>query len=208
MGSDSKIFVAGHKGLVGSAIVRHLEAEGFTNIITADRRQVDLTNLNAVRMFFMLEQPEYVFLAAAKVGGIGGNADYPAVFIYENLMIQSNVISMAAENGVKKLLFLGSSCLYPKFAKQPITEDQLLTGSLEGSNDAYAIAKIAGIKMCQAYRKQYGLNAIAVMPTNLYGPNDNFDHNLYQNYHLVHINLLALQQSHLIHTVYDMLDTS
>ena len=177
MGSDSKIFVAGHKGLVGSAIVRHLEAEGFTNIITADRRQVDLTNLNAVRMFFMLEQPEYVFLAAAKVGGIGGNADYPADFIYENLMIQSNVISMAAENGVKKLLFLGSSCIYPKFAKQPITEDQLLTGPLEGSNDAYAIAKIAGIKMCQAYRKQYGFNAIAVMPTNLYGPNDNFDVN-------------------------------
>ena len=177
MGSDSKIFVAGHKGLVGSAIVRHLEAEGFTNIITADRRQVDLTNLNAVRMFFMLEQPEYVFLAAAKVGGIGGNADYPADFIYENLMIQSNVISMAAENGVKKLLFLGSSCIYPKFAQQPITEDQLLTGSLEESNDAYAIAKIAGIKMCQAYRKQYGLNAIAVMPTNLYGPNDNFDIN-------------------------------
>ena len=175
--SDSKIFVAGHKGLVGSAIVRHLEAEGFTNIITADRRQVDLTNLNAVRMFFMLEQPEYVFLAAAKVGGIGGNADYPADFIYENLMIQSNVISMAAENGVKKLLFLGSSCIYPKFAQQPITEDQLLTGSLEESNDAYAIAKIAGIKMCQAYRKQYGLNAIAVMPTNLYGPNDNFDIN-------------------------------
>ena len=177
MGSNSKIFVAGHKGLVGSAIVRHLEAEGFTNIITADRRQVDLTNLNAVRMFFMLEQPEYVFLAAAKVGGIGGNSDYPADFIYENLMIQSNVISMAAENGVKKLLFLGSSCIYPKFAKQPITEDQLLTGPLEGSNDAYAIAKIAGIKMCQAYRKQYGLNAIAVMPTNLYGPNDNFDIN-------------------------------
>ena len=177
MGSNSKIFVAGHKGLVGSAIVRHLESEGFTNIITADRRQVDLTNLNAVRMFFMLEQPEYVFLAAAKVGGIGGNADYPADFIYENLMIQSNVISMAAENGVKKLLFLGSSCIYPKYAKQPITEDQLLTGPLEGSNDAYAIAKIAGIKMCQAYRKQYGFNAVAVMPTNLYGINDNFDHN-------------------------------
>ena len=177
MGSDSKIFVAGHKGLVGSAIVRHLEAEGFTNIITADRRQVDLTNLNAVRMFFMLEQPEYVFLAAAKVGGIGGNADYPADFIYENLMIQSNVIHSSYLFDVKKLLFLGSSCIYPKFAKQPITEDQLLTGALEGSNDAYAIAKIAGIKMCQAYRKQYGFNAIAVMPTNLYGPNDNFDIN-------------------------------
>ena len=177
MGSDSKIFVAGHKGLVGSAIVRHLEAEGFTNIITADRTQCDLTNLNAVKTLFMLEQPEYVFLAAAKVGGIGGNSDYPADFIYENLMIQSNVISVAAETGVEKLLFLGSSCIYPKFAKQPITEDQLLTGALEGSNDAYAIAKIAGIKMCQAYRKQYGFNAIAVMPTNLYGPNDNFDIN-------------------------------
>jgi len=177
MDSDSKIFVAGHNGLVGSAIVRNLEAKGFTNIITMDRAKLDLTKLHDVQMFFAVEQPEYVFLAAAKVGGIGGNSDYPADFIYENLMIQSNVISMAAENGVKKLLFLGSSCIYPKFAKQPITEDQLLTGPLEGSNDAYAIAKIAGIKMCQAYRKQYGLNAIAVMPTNLYGPNDNFDIN-------------------------------
>ena len=136
-----------------------------------------MTNENAVKMFFMMEQPEYVFLAAAKVGGIGGNSDYPADFIYENLMIQSNVINSAAIVGVEKLLFLGSSCIYPKFAKQPITEDQLLTGALEGSNDAYAIAKIAGIKMCQAYRKQHGLNAIAVMPTNLYGPNDNFDIN-------------------------------
>ena len=177
MGSDSKIFVAGHKGLVGSAIVRHLKAQGFTNIVTVDRFQCDLTNENAVKMFFMMEQPEYVFLAAAKVGGIGGNSDYPADFIYENLMIQSNVINSAAIVGVEKLLFLGSSCIYPKFAKQPITEDQLLTGPLEGSNDAYAIAKIAGIKMCQAYRKQHGLNAIAVMPTNLYGPNDNFDIN-------------------------------
>jgi len=177
MGSDSKIFVAGHKGLVGSAIVRHLKAQGFTNIVTVDRLQCDLTNENAVKMFFMMEQPEYVFLAAAKVGGIGGNSDYPADFIYENLMIQSNVINSAAIVGVEKLLFLGSSCIYPKFAKQPITEDQLLTGPLEGSNDAYAIAKIAGIKMCQAYRKQHGLNAIAVMPTNLYGPNDNFDVN-------------------------------
>ena len=177
MGSDSKIFVAGHKGLVGSAIVRHLEAEGFTNIITADRRQCDLTNLNDVKKLFQFEKPEYVFLAAAKVGGIGGNSDYPAEFIYENLMIQSNVIHSSYLFDVKKLLFLGSSCIYPKFAKQPITEDQLLTGALEGSNDAYAIAKIAGIKMCQAYRKQYGFNAIAVMPTNLYGPNDNFDIN-------------------------------
>ena len=177
MGSDSKIFVAGHNGLVGSAIVRYLKEQGFTNIITVNRFQCDLTDQNAVKMFFMMEQPEYVFLAAAKVGGIGGNSDYPADFIYENLMIQSNIISSAAMVGVEKLLFLGSSCIYPKYAKQPITEDQLLTGPLEGSNDAYAIAKIAGIKMCQAYRKQYGLNAIAVMPTNLYGPNDNFDIN-------------------------------
>ena len=175
MGSDSKIFVAGHKGLVGSAIVRLLEAEGFTNIITVDRSQCDLTNENAVKMFFMMEQPEYVFLAAAKVGGIGGNSDYPADFIYENLMIQSIVINSAAIVGVEKLLFLGSSCIYPKFAKQPITEDQLLTGALEGSNDAYAIAKIAGLKMCEYYREQYGSNFISAMPTNLYGPNDNFN---------------------------------
>ena len=177
MDSNSKIFVAGHKGLVGSAIVRNLKAKGFTNILTADRNQVDLTNLTAVKMFFLLEQPEYVFMAAAKVGGILANRDYPADFIYQNLMIQSNIISCAAEAEVKKLLFLGSSCIYPKFAEQPITEDQLLSGHLESSNEAYAIAKIAGIKMCQAYRKQYGLNAISLMPTNLYGPNDNFDHN-------------------------------
>ena len=177
MDSNSKIFVAGHKGLVGSAIVRYLKEKGFTNILTADRNQIDLTNLTAVKMFFMLEQPEYVFVAAAKVGGILANRDYPADFIYENLMIQSNIISSAAEFDVKKLLFLGSSCIYPKFAKQPITEDQLLSGHLESSNEAYAIAKIAGIKMCQAYRKQHGLNAISLMPTNLYGPNDNFDHN-------------------------------
>ena len=175
--SNSKIFVAGHKGLVGSAIVRNLKAKGFTNILTADRNQIDLTNLTAVKMFFLLEQPEYVFMAAAKVGGILANRDYPADFIYENLMIQSNIISCAAESEVKKLLFLGSSCIYPKFAEQPITEDQLLSGHLESSNEAYAIAKIAGIKMCQAYRRQHGLNAISLMPTNLYGPNDNFDHN-------------------------------
>ena len=177
MDNDSRIFVAGHKGLVGSAIVRNLEAKGFTNIITADRAQCDLTNINAVKTLFMIEQPEYVFLAAAKVGGIGGNSDYPADFIYQNLMIQSNVIHSAYISGVQKLLFLGSSCIYPKFAKIPITEDQLLSGYLEPSNDSYAIAKIAGIKMCQAYRKQFGFNAVAVMPTNLYGPNDNFDHN-------------------------------
>ena len=177
MDSNSKIFVAGHKGLVGSAIVRNLKAKGFTNILTADRNQIDLTNLTAVKKFFLLEQPEYVFMAAAKVGGILANRDYPADFIYENLMIQSNIISCAAESEVKKLLFLGSSCIYPKFAEQPITEDQLLSGHLESSNEAYAIAKIAGIKMCQAYRRQHGLNAISLMPTNLYGPNDNFDHN-------------------------------
>ena len=177
MDSNSKVFVAGHKGLVGSAIVRNLKEKGFTNILTVDRNQVDLTDLTAVKMFFLLEQPEYVFMAAAKVGGILANRDYPADFIYENLTIQSNIISCAAEAEVKKLLFLGSSCIYPKFAKQPITEDQLLSGHLESSNEAYAIAKIAGIKMCQAYRRQHGLNAISLMPTNLYGPNDNFDHN-------------------------------
>ena len=177
MDSNSKIFVAGHKGLVGSAIVRNLKEKGFTNILTVDRNQVDLTDLTAVKMFFLLEQPEYVFMAAAKVGGILANRDYPADFIYENLMIQSNIISCAAEAEVKKLLFLGSSCIYPKFAEQPITEEQLLSGHLESSNEAYAIAKIAGIKMCQAYRRQHGLNAISLMPTNLYGPNDNFDHN-------------------------------
>ena len=177
MDSDSKIFVAGHNGLVGSAIVRNLESNGHTNIITRTRDELDLTNSDAVKKFFMEEKPEYVFLAAAKVGGIGGNSNYPADFIYQNLMIQSNVIHSAYIFGVKKLLFLGSSCIYPKYPKIPITEDQLLTGPLEGSNDAYAIAKIAGIKMCQAYRKQFGFNAIAVMPTNLYGINDNFDHN-------------------------------
>jgi len=177
MDSNSKIFVAGHKGLVGSAIVRNLKAKGFTNIITADRRHCDLTNLNDVKKLFQFEKPEYVFLAAAKVGGILANRDYPADFIYENLMIQSNVIHSSYLFDVKKLLFLGSSCIYPKFAKQPITEDELLAGHLETSNDAYAIAKIAGIRMCRAYRQQYGFNAISLMPTNLYGPNDNFDHN-------------------------------
>jgi GDP-L-fucose synthase len=177
MDSNSKIFVAGHKGLVGSAIVRHLESNGHTNIITKTRNELDLTDTISVKKFFAEEKPEYVFLAAAKVGGIGGNADYPADFIYQNLMIQSNVIHSSYISGVKKLLFLGSSCIYPKFAEVPITEDQLLSGYLEPSNDSYAIAKIAGIKMCQAYRKQFGFNAVAAMPTNLYGPNDNFDHN-------------------------------
>ena len=175
MDSNSKIFVAGHKGLVGSAIVRNLQSKGYDNIITLNRSQLDLTSQKDVKMFFMMEQPEYVFLAAAKVGGIMGNKNYPADFIYENLMIQSNVISSAAMVGVEKLLFLGSSCIYPKFPKIPITEDQLMTSPLEESNSAYAIAKIAGMRMCQAYKEQYGLNAISLMPTNLYGINDNFD---------------------------------
>ena len=177
MDNDSKIFVAGHNGLVGSAIVRNLVSNGHTKIITRTRAELDLTDTVSVKKFFMEEKPEYVFLAAAKVGGIGGNSDYPADFIYQNLMIQSNVIHSSYISGVKKLLFLGSSCIYPKFAEIPIAEDQLLSGYLEPSNDSYAIAKIAGIKMCQAYRKQFGFNAVAAMPTNLYGPNDNFDHN-------------------------------
>ena len=182
MDSNSKVFVAGHKGLVGSAIVRNLKSKGFTNILTVDKEQLDLTRTLEVKMFFNMEEPDYVFLAAAKVGGIGANSLYPAEFIHDNLMIQTNIIDAAYRSGVTKLLFLGSSCIYPKFANQPITEDQLLTGSLEGSNDAYAIAKIAGIKMCQAYRNQYDFNAISLMPTNLYGVNDNFD---LQNSHVL-----------------------
>ena len=177
MDSNSKVFVAGHNGLVGSAIIRNLEKKNYNNIYWVCRENCDLTNKVKVDAYFQQAKPEYVFLAAAKVGGIGGNSKYPAEYIYDNLMIQSNVIDAAYRNGVKKLVFLGSSCIYPKFLKIPITEDQFMSGHLEGSNDAYAIAKIAGIKMCQAYRKQYGFNAISVMPTNLYGPNDNFDHN-------------------------------
>ncbi len=177
MDSNSKVFIAGHNGLVGSAIKRNLEAKNYSQIYWVRRKNCDLRNRVQVEAYFQQSQPEYVFLAAAKVGGIGANSEYPAEFIYDNLMIQTNVIDAAYRHGVKKLVFLGSSCIYPKFPKMPITEDQLLTGSLEGSNDAYAIAKIAGIKMCQAYRKQYGFNAIALMPTNLYGPGDNFDHN-------------------------------
>ena len=177
MDSNSKVFVAGHNGLVGSAIIRNLEKKNYNNIYWVCRENCDLTNKIKVDAYFQQAKPEYVFLAAAKVGGIGGNSKYPAEYIYDNLMIQSNVIDAAYRNGVKKLIFLGSSCIYPKFPKIPITEDQFMSGHLEGSNDAYAIAKIAGIKMCQAYRKQYGFNAISVMPTNLYGQNDNFDHN-------------------------------
>ena len=175
MDSESRVYVAGNTGLVGSAIVRMLHWKGYTNILSSPSHHWDLRNQMDVERFFRVNEPEYVYLAAAKVGGIGANAYYPGHFIYDNLMIQTNVVHAARKFGVKKLLFLGSSCIYPKFAEQPITEDQLLGGHLEPSNDSYAIAKIAGIKMCQAYRKQYGFNAISLMPTNLYGPNDNYD---------------------------------
>ena len=175
MDSESRVYVAGNTGLVGSAIVRTLHWKGYTNILSSPSHHWDLRNQMDVERFFRVNEPEYVYLAAAKVGGIGANAYYPGHFIYDNLMIQTNVIHAARKFGVKKLLFLGSSCIYPKFANQPITEDQLLGGHLESSNSAYAVAKIAGINMCQSYRKQYDFNAISVMPTNLYGPNDNFD---------------------------------
>lgn len=175
MNKNSKIYVAGHRGLVGSAIVRNLEEKGFNNIICRTHKELDLTNQNEVRKFFEEERPEYVFLAAAKVGGIHANNTYPADFIYENLMIQNNVIKAAHDFEVKKLLFLGSTCIYPKMDPQPIKEDYLLTGSLEETNEAYAVAKIAGLEMCKFFKRQYGDNFISCMPTNLYGPNDNFD---------------------------------
>ncbi|HOO74473.1 MAG TPA: GDP-L-fucose synthase [Tepiditoga sp.] len=177
MEKESKIYVAGHRGLVGSAIMRKLNSEGYTNIITKSHNELDLTNQEEVKRFFETEKPEYVFLAAAKVGGINANNLYPADFIYVNLMIENNVIKASFDNKVKKLLFLGSSCIYPKMAPQPIKEDYLLTGELEKTNEAYALAKIAGLKMCEFFNKQYGTNYISVMPTNLYGPNDNFDLN-------------------------------
>lgn len=175
MEKKSRIYVAGHRGLVGSAIVRNLEANGFTNIITKTHKELDLTNQTDVRKFFEKEKPEYVFLAAAKVGGIHANNTYPADFIYDNLMIQNNVIKAAHDFGVTKLLFLGSTCIYPKMAPQPIKEEYLLTGALEETNEAYAVAKIAGLEMCKFFKRQYGDNFISCMPTNLYGPNDNFD---------------------------------
>jgi len=175
MNKDSRILVAGSNGMVGRAIVRKLESEGYTNIIKGTRFLVDFTNQQEVRDDFEFTEPEYVFLAAARVGGIMDNKNHPADFIYDNLMIQSNIIHNSYKFGVKKLLFLGSSCIYPKHATQPITEDQLLAGPLEPTNDAYAIAKIAGIKMCQAYTNQYGFDTISLMPTNLYGPYDNFN---------------------------------
>lgn len=172
---NSSIFVAGHNGLVGSALVRRLKMLGYHNIITVDRHRLDLSSQLEVRRFFAIQKPEYVFLSAAKVGGINYNKSYPAEFIYENLIIQSNVINSAHENGAKKLMFLGSACIYPKVTPQPIKEEYLLTAPLEETNEGYAIAKIAGLKMCQKYREQYGFNAISVMPANLYGVNDNFN---------------------------------
>jgi len=175
--SNSKIYIAGHRGTVGSAMKRSLESKGYTNFILRTHNDLDLTNQKAVNEFFNIVRPEYVFLAAAKVGGILANSRYPAEFIYENLMIEANVIHAAYLYGVKKLLFLGSSCIYPKLAPQPLKEEYLLTGELEVTNEAYAVAKIAGIRLCKYYNQQYGTNFISVMPTNLYGSNDNFDLN-------------------------------
>jgi len=177
MNKKSKIYIAGHRGMVGSAILRALQAQGYSNFVLRTSSELDLTNQKDVSDFFSKEKPEYIFLAAAKVGGIVANNTYRADFLYENLMIQSNVIHQAYLNCVQKLLFLGSSCIYPKMALQPLKEEYLLTGLLEPTNEPYAIAKIAGIKMCDAYRAQYGCNFISIMPTNLYGPNDNYDLN-------------------------------
>ena len=182
MEKGSKIYIAGHNGMVGSAIWRKLESEGFTNLIGRTSKQLDLKNQQEVEDFFAAEKPEYVFLAAAKVGGIVANNTFRADFLYDNLMIQSNVIHQSYIHKIKKLLFLGSSCIYPKLAPQPLKEEYLLTGLLEQTNEPYAIAKIAGIKMCDAYRSQYGCNFISAMPTNLYGPNDNYD---LQNSHVL-----------------------
>jgi GDP-L-fucose synthase len=175
MEKSSKIFVAGHRGMVGSAIIRKLQAEGYHNLVVKTSAELDLRNQAAVEFFFANEKPEFVFLAAAKVGGIMANNTYRADFLYENLMIESNVIHQSYIHGVKKLLFLGSSCIYPKLAPQPLKEEYLLSGYLEETNEPYAIAKIAGIKLCENYRRQYGCDFISAMPTNLYGPNDNYD---------------------------------
>ena len=195
MNENSKIYVAGHKGMVGSAIIRSLKARGHNNFVVKTSKELDLRDSHAVKDFFSAERPEYVFLAAAKVGGIIANNTYRGEFIYDNLMIQSNVIHQAHMYGVHKLMFLGSSCIYPKLAPQPLKEEYLLTGKLEPTNEPYAIAKIAGIEMCDAYRAQYGCNFISVMPTNLYGPNDNYDLNtshvlpaLLQKFHHAKIN--------------------
>jgi len=194
MKKTSKIYIAGHNGMVGSAIVRRLKKEGFQNLVFKTSSELDLTNQNDVEAFFKLEKPEYVFLAAAKVGGIQANNTYKAQFLYENLMIQNNVIHQAYLNNVKKLLFLGSSCIYPKLAPQPLKEEYLLSGELEPTNEPYALAKIAGIKMCDSYREQYGCNFISVMPTNLYGPNDNYN---LKNSHVLPAMLRKFHEAHL-----------
>ncbi|MFR9578855.1 MAG: GDP-L-fucose synthase [Rikenellaceae bacterium] len=182
MDKTAKIYIAGHRGMVGSAILRNLQSKGYTNFVTRTHSELDLTSQAEVNEFFETEKPDYVFLAAAKVGGIVANSTYPAQFFYENSMIQNNVLHAAYTNGVKKLMFLGSSCIYPKLAPQPMQEDALLTGLLEQTNEAYAIAKISGIKMCDYYRKQYGCDFVSVMPTNLYGTGDNYD---LQNSHVL-----------------------
>jgi len=192
MSSGTRIFVAGHRGLVGSALVRRLQREGEQNLLLRGRAELDLLDQSAVNAFFASERPEQVYLAAARVGGILANDSRPAEFIHENLVLQSNIVDAAWRNGVKKLLFLGSSCIYPKLAAQPMREDSLLTGALEPTNEWYAIAKIAGLKMCQAYRKQYGFDAICAMPTNLYGPGDNF----------------SLQSSHVLPALIRKFDTA
>ncbi len=175
MEKHARIYIAGHRGLVGSAIIRRLRQDGYTNLLTATSQELDLRDQAAVRAFFEKERPDYVFLAAAKVGGILANSNFPADFIYQNLMIEANVIESARLAGIEKLLFLGSTCIYPKMAPQPLKEEYLLTAPLEPTNEWYAVAKIAGIKLCQAYQRQYGCKFISVMPTNLYGPEDNFD---------------------------------
>ncbi|RSK36037.1 GDP-L-fucose synthase family protein [Hymenobacter metallilatus] len=182
MESNAKIYVAGHRGMVGSALLRRLKQAGYHNLVTRTSQELDLRDQAAVASFFALENPEYVLLAAAKVGGIVANNTYRADFLYDNLMIQNNIISQSQQHGVRKLLFLGSSCIYPKLAPQPIREEYLLTGPLEPTNEPYAIAKIAGLKLCEAYRSQYGCNFISAMPTNLYGPGDNYD---LQNSHVL-----------------------
>lgn len=182
MEKNAKIYIAGHRGMVGSAILRNLKSRGYSNFVLRTHSELDLTNQAAVAQFFADQKPEYVFLAAAKVGGIMANSTCPAQFFYENMMIEANVIHSSYVNGVKKLMFLGSSCIYPKLAEQPMKEEALLTGLLEPTNEGYAIAKIAGIKMCDYYRKQYGCNFVSVMPTNLYGPGDNYD---LQNSHVL-----------------------
>jgi len=195
MNLDSRIYVAGHRGLVGSAIVRRLQADGATNLILRAHDELDLVDQAAVEAFFATERPEYVFLAAAKVGGIHANSTYPAEFIHDNLAIQTNVIHNAWKHGAKKLLFLGSSCIYPRDCPQPIKEEYLLTGPLEPTNEWYAIAKIAGLKMCQAYRQQYGFNAICAMPTNLYGPEDDYDS---ENSHVVPALIRRIHQAEVV----------